>query len=88
MPIESIIEALQYPATTDRNKASWRLLELAKQDRYHQLIIEQAVPVLLEMLKLQQPNNHDPAYATLKVISGEQYGARDYAAWEEWAIQQ
>ncbi|MEM1256395.1 MAG: HEAT repeat domain-containing protein [Cyanobacteria bacterium P01_H01_bin.21] len=88
LPVAAIIEALQYPATTDRNKASWRLLELAKQDRYHQLIIEQAVPVLLEMLKLQQPNNHDPAYATLKAISGEQYGSRDYAAWEQWAAHQ
>ena len=87
MPIEHVIEALQYPDTTDRNKSAYILVELAKQADYHEFLIEQAVPTLLEMLRLEQPNNHDPAYTILTALSGESYEARDYAAWEHWAEQ-
>lgn len=85
LPAELIVEALHYPDTTDRNKAAYLVVELAKQDRYRELLIEQAVPVLLEMLKLTQPNNHNPAYEILKTLSGKSYGRRDYTAWEQWA---
>jgi hypothetical protein len=37
------------------------------------------------MLRLLKPNNHDPAYEILQLVSGESYGDRDYAAWEGWA---
>jgi hypothetical protein len=37
------------------------------------------------MLRMLKPNNHDPAYEILKLVSGESYGDRDYAAWEAWA---
>jgi hypothetical protein len=43
-----------------------------------------AGPTLLAMLELQQLNNHDPAWETVKRLSGEEYGARDYAAWRGW----
>ena len=36
------------------------------------------------MLRLGQPNNHDYAYRILKAISGQQFGERDYQAWETW----
>lgn len=85
IPVELVVEALRYPETTDRNKAAYILVELAKQPKYRQLLMEQAVPILLDMLKLEQPNNHDPAYKILTILSGEQYGERDYAAWERWA---
>jgi hypothetical protein len=41
----------------------------------------------LRLLKLEQPNNHDPAYRILRTVSGENFGERDYAAWERWAAQ-
>ena len=87
IPIAQVVEALGYPNTTDRNKAAYILVELAKRAEHRETLIEQAVPILLEMLKLQQPNNHDPAYRILTQLSGQQYGARDYAAWEQWAEQ-
>jgi hypothetical protein len=43
------------------------------------------VPVALKLLRLEQPNNHDPAYQILTKVSGEAFGDRDYAAWERWA---
>jgi hypothetical protein len=36
------------------------------------------------MLRLSQPNNHDFAYKILRTVSGKDYKARDYAAWEKW----
>lgn len=87
LPVELIIEALHYPSATDRNKAGWLLAGLARDsDRHHEQILE-ALPVLLAMLQLEQPNNHEPAYAVLTEISGEQYAARDYNAWQQWAAQ-
>lgn len=85
LPVEAIIEALHYPSATDRNKAGWLLTGIARDsDRQHEQILE-ALPVLLDMLQLEQPNNHEPAYAVLTEISGEQYAARDYTAWQQWA---
>lgn len=68
IPVEEVIQALRYPDTSDRNKAAFVILELAKRAEYRNLLIERAVPVLLEMLKLEQPNNHDPAYAILTTL--------------------
>jgi hypothetical protein len=39
------------------------------------------------VLRLAQPNNHDPAYEILMQVSGETFGERDYAAWERWAAE-
>ena len=61
-----------------------KLVELAKQTKYHKLLIDRSAPILLKMLKLEQPNNHNPAYMILTTLSGEHYGKRDYAAWERW----
>jgi hypothetical protein len=84
-PIDSLLAAFDFPATSDRNKAGWTLVELAKSPRYRDRIRADAVPVALKLLRLEQPVNHDPAYELLKVLSGEAFGERDYAAWERWA---
>jgi hypothetical protein len=84
-PLDSLLAAFDFAATSDRNKAGWTLVELAKSPRYRERIREQAVPVALRLLRLDQPVNHGPAYELLKLISGEAFGDRDYAAWERWA---
>lgn len=84
-PIDDLITALDFPSNSDRNKAGYTLAALAAQPKYRDTIRAKAVPTLLRMLRLAQPNNHDPAYQTLKIVSGEAFGDRDYAAWERWA---
>ncbi|MGD1898841.1 MAG: hypothetical protein ACFB16_18040 [Phormidesmis sp.] len=62
LPVQEIVEAFQYPDTTDRNKAAFILVKMAKQEKYRSLLsllIEQAVPIFLKMLRLDQPNNHE-----------------------------
>ncbi len=88
IPVEPIIGALHYPTTTDRNKAAYILLYLSKKEMNKPKIVQGAGEVLIEMLKLQQPNNHDPAFEILKSLSGKNFGARDYAAWEKWMTAQ
>jgi hypothetical protein len=84
-PVEDLIAALDFPTSSDRNKAGYTLAALAAQSRYRAAIRDGAVPIALRMLRLLMPNNHDPAYEILQLVSGESYGNRDYAAWEAWA---
>ena len=87
IPIEPVLEALDFPATTDRNKAAAivaGLLERPDGARYQRAVVERAGPTLIAMLRLKQPNNHDFAYEILKRISSKTFGERDYAAWEKW----
>lgn len=86
-PIRDLIAALDFPSSQDRNKAAYALVSLADDPRYRDAVRSDAVPVLLRLLKLEQPNNHDPAYRILRTVSGESFGERDYAAWERWAAQ-
>lgn len=84
IPVEPILQALNFPATTDRNKAGYTLVSPSQKEKNKKAIIQSVGQILLDMLKLQQPNNHDPAYAILKNISGQNFGERDYEAWEKW----
>jgi hypothetical protein len=87
-PVAALIAALDFPSASDRNKAGYTLAALAALPRYRDTIRAEAVPAALRMLRVLQPNNHDPAYEILKLVSGETYGDRDYAAWERWAADQ
>ncbi len=88
LPIERVIPMLDYAETTDRNKASAIIGGVVSDSsqllHYRALIMQNAVPILLRTLRLQQPNNHDFAFLILKSLSGKNYGERDYAAWENW----
>jgi len=84
-PIRDLVAALDFPASSDRNKAAYTVAALADQPKYRDTIRADAVPTVLRLLRLEQPNNHDPAYQILKSVSGQAFGERDYAAWEAWA---
>jgi HEAT repeat protein len=84
IPVEPIIKALNYPATTDRNKALYVLEGLADNPANKVIIIGRASKLLVRLLKLSQPNNHDFAYSILKKISGKNFAERDYKSWEQW----
>jgi hypothetical protein len=65
-----------------RNKTLLILDALASQEKYQHIIAKQAGDSLLKLLKLKQPNNHDIAYHILQKISHQNFGDRDYAAWQ------
>jgi hypothetical protein len=84
-PLRDLIAALDFPSSADRNKAAYTVAALADQAKYRDTIRAEAVPAALRLLRLEQPNNHDPAYQILMQVSGETFGDRDYEAWEGWA---
>jgi hypothetical protein len=86
-PLDSLLAAYDFPEASDRNKAGWTLVELAKSPRYRDRIRAEAVTFALKQLRLAQPVNHGPAYELLKILSGQDFGERDYAAWERWATE-
>ena len=84
-PIKNVVEALDYPDETDRNKALLILDSLVRQnEKYKNYVNANAIPALLDQLQAQQPNLHDSSYEVLKVVSGKKYGDRDYQSWEKW----
>jgi len=87
IPIEPVLQALDYPSASDRNKAASVLVGLSGRPENREAILSAAL-VLLRLLRLEQPNNHDPAYQILRQVSGEEYDERDYAAWEAWVERQ
>lgn len=84
VPLDPILKAINYPTTTDRNKSLYILSGLADNPKNKKAITEKAGTLLLKLLRLNQLNNHDPAYSVLKKISGKEFGERDYKAWEDW----
>jgi hypothetical protein len=83
--LKRILDALNYPLVADRNKAAYVLYNIAHNDATtHKQIITQSGEVLIKLLKLQQPNNHDIAYRILKDISRQNYSERDYQHWQSW----
>lgn len=88
LPVGEVAKVLNFPATTDRNKASIFFQGIATnrflREKYNDVLILEVVPILLKTLRLEQPNNHDPAYTTLRLLSGQNYDKRDYQSWEDW----
>jgi hypothetical protein len=90
IPVEPLLDALDYPTTLDRNKASATLdalLERGMSPELRDRVLKRSSSVLLAMLRLQQPNNHDFAYSILKRLAGKDFGERNYEAWEAWVAQ-
>jgi hypothetical protein len=81
----SILLALNYPYVTDRNKASYVLLDIVRHDKAsHSMVLRESGDTLINLLKLKQPNNHDIAYLILKEISHKNYAEHDYKHWQQW----
>ncbi len=82
--IKTALVALDFPSETDRNKALYMISILSKKSKYHNYLRKHASIVLIEQLKMKQPNLHELSYQVLKKISGKNFGARDYEAWRQW----
>jgi hypothetical protein len=84
-PIEALAAALDFPSESDRNKAAYTVRWAAEFEPHRARIIATALPTLLQLLRSDRPNIHEPAYEALQVLSGRDYADRDYAAWDAWA---
>jgi hypothetical protein len=83
-PVDPYLEILNSPYGTDRNKALNIILESAGSPKANQAIIDHGGDYLISLLRLKQPNNHEPAYYILKKVSGKNFGEHDIVAWQRW----
>jgi hypothetical protein len=87
-PIDALAAALDFPSSSDRNKAAYTVRMAADFEGHRVAIIDIALPNLLKLLRSERANIHDPAYETLNIVSGRDYAERDYTAWAAWAAEQ
>lgn len=86
MNVLPFLSLLDSPHDTDRNKALYILSNAAKSQESKELIIRHGKDRLIALLRLKQPNNHEPSYTLLKEISGNDFGSHNFAAWEQWFL--
>ncbi len=51
---------------------------------HREIIRREALPTLLQLLRMGPPIIHQPAYEILRELSGVDFGPSDYTAWEGW----
>ncbi len=84
LDLGKVIAVLDFPSTLDRSRALEVLSGLADREGYRDALIRRAGSRIIELLKLNQPANHDRAYTLLVILSKESFDRRDYKAWESW----
>lgn len=82
--IEKVADVMDYPSVDDRTRALAVMLGVANHPQYRRFLLQSGSAQVLKLLRLMNPSNHEMAYTVLKMLSGETYGSRDYAAWENW----
>lgn len=69
LPVKDLMPMLDYPNTTDRNKTLAALFGIVSNksqlNKYRHVVMAEAMPIILKLLRLKQPNNHDIAYVDL-----------------------
>jgi hypothetical protein len=88
LDITKIVPTLDDPETSVRAKALAVLVGLAENSAYRTYIIVKGGPLLVGLLKLHEPSNHDLAFTILSLLSKETYGRRDYKSWDAWVASQ
>lgn len=83
--LEPVLEALWFPLSTDRNKAGWALVRIVETEGAvrRQQILDTAGEMLMQMVGMEQPIDHEPALKVLTILAGRDLGA-DEAAWRRW----
>jgi hypothetical protein len=84
-PLEPVLEALWFPLGTDRNKAGWALVRIVETEGAvrRKQILDTAGEMLMQMVGMEQPIDHEPALKVLTILAGRDLGA-DEAAWRRW----
>lgn len=83
--VARVLSVLDYPLTSDREKAMSVLVGLADRPAYRSYITARAAPDLVRLLRLSQPSNHDLAFTLLAMLSQQSYDQHDYDAWARWS---
>lgn len=85
IPLETVLDALWFPTTPDRNKSAWALVRLVETEGaiHREHILARAGEPLLEMVAMQEPADREPAHKVLVLLTGRDLG-EDAGAWRQW----
>jgi hypothetical protein len=83
IPLDKVIQALDFPSFTDRNKALVILRSLPR-SAFSKEQLKEFLPILLEILEKKDGHNYKNAHTVLKSISGEQFSETETHKWREW----
>ena len=81
--IPSVIDGIDYPSFTDRNKALVILRSLPL-DNLSEVQEDRLIPILLEILEKKDAHNYKNAHTVLKKITMQVYSSSDIAQWRNW----
>lgn len=82
--IPLIINALNFPSFTDRNKALVILRSISF-DGLHKEHAIRLSNILIEILEKKDAHNYKNAHQVLKNLSGQDYAIEDVKAWKTWS---
>ena len=81
--IPSVIDGIDYPSFTDRNKALVILRSLPL-DNLSEVQEDRLIPILLEIMEKKDAHNYKNAHTVLKKITMQVYSSADIAQWRNW----
>jgi hypothetical protein len=85
LPIKPLLEALDFPRASDRSKAVFAVMMMSSgSQQVREEILKNSIPVLLTLLKGNQPDQRDFSHNILRKVSGKEFPASDYLAWNNW----
>ncbi|WP_347922924.1 hypothetical protein [Pontimicrobium sp. SW4] len=83
--ISKIIDALDFPSFTDRNKALV-ILRSIPLDNLNKEDSKRLSEILIEILEKKDAHNYKNAYTVIKKWSQKDYDENDIESWKKWAI--
>jgi hypothetical protein len=85
IPLETVLDALWFPTTPDRNKSAWALVRLLETEGavHRERILTRAGEPLLEMVGMQATTDREPAHKVLTLLAGRDLGV-DAGVWRQW----
>ena len=84
IPIHKIVRLLNSPFPEDRGRALALMLSLADNPDYESFLISSVASDIIKLLRVRNEANHDMAHTVLTLLSGEDFGDKDYDVWESW----
>ncbi len=84
VPVRDVMRMLDYPTSSDRQRALALMLSVCDNPDYRSLLLGPAAEQVLKLLRTKNPGQRQMAHTLLTVLSAEQHAETDYEAWDKW----
>ncbi|MBI3299272.1 MAG: HEAT repeat domain-containing protein [Elusimicrobia bacterium] len=84
LPIKEAARMLDYPTSTDRQRALALFLSVGDNPDQRSLVYGPPADQFLRLLRTKHPGVRDMAHTLLSILSKESHAVDDYEAWDKW----